>query len=138
MIISCSGAREFFFLPNVRNIFSSRLRFRFFFTRTTVFFSNDIEAGIGYRVFFVLWEVESSTFPTYIYIVSMRVRANIPDQDSVSFTTRVRIPLRFSFFSSGETLCVRTRSTYLPSMTGSTFLQIEKIDDIFLKINRSQ
>ena len=38
----------------------------------------------GYRVFFVLWEVELSTFPHIFYIVSVRVRANIPDQDSVS------------------------------------------------------
>ena len=104
MIISCCGARDFFFLPNVRNIFSSRLRFRFF-TRTTVFFSNDIEAGIGYRVFFVLWEVESSTFPTYIYIVSMRVRANIPDQDSVSSPHESVSLFDFHFFHPVK-LCV--------------------------------
>ena len=123
MIISCSGAREFFFLPNVRNIFSSRLRFRFFFYAYDRFFSNDIEAGIG---FFSCYGKSNRPPPQYINIVRACVCAlSQCVRDSMSFTARVRrIPLRvgfdFSFFSSDEILSVRASDRVGP-VGGLTF-----------------
>ena len=90
-----------FFLPDVRDIFSSRLRFRFF-TRTTVF-PNDIEAGIG---FFSCYGKSNRPSPQYINIVSVRVRALTMCSGQYEFyRTRASHPsssrIRFFFFFIG-------------------------------------
>ena len=132
MIISCCGARDFFFLPNVRNIFSSRLRFRFFYAYDR-FFSNDIEAGIGYLFFFSCYGKSNHPLSPHIFTLLACVCAQIYLIRTVWVHHTSPYPSSIFIFSSGETLCVRTRSTYLPSMTGSTFLQIEKKLMIFFK-----
>ena len=100
-----------FFLPDVRDLFSSRLRFRFL-TRTTVF-PNDIEAGIGF--FRVMGSRIVHFFPPYINIVSVRVRALTMCSGQYEFyRTRASHPsssrIRFFFFFIGwNSECTRER-----------------------------
>ena len=64
MIISCCGARDFFFSPT--SVIYFLVDCGSVFLRVRPFFSNDIEAGIGYRVFFRVMESRIIHFPPYI------------------------------------------------------------------------